>query len=66
MARPAIHGEAKRIYQLMLTPTARQLLGQRARDLNVSASELVEQIARGMIPAQSDQDPVHMGKLSPT
>lgn len=44
---PAKYGELKEErMQLRLTPTAKDKLSRKARELNVSASELIERIVR--------------------
>ncbi|MGK7935018.1 MAG: hypothetical protein AB4206_04345 [Xenococcaceae cyanobacterium] len=43
------YGEAKKKYQFMLTPTASQKLDDIADELNISRSEVFEQIIRGVL-----------------
>ena len=43
------YGEVKKKYQFMLTPTASQKLDEVADELNISRSEVFEQILRGML-----------------
>jgi hypothetical protein len=51
---PAIHSEMKVTRAIALTDTAVTLLDQRAKELNLTRSELVEQIARGQATMQPD------------
>ncbi len=47
---PELHDEVKKRVNLSLTPTAIAGLDKLAQEFNLSRSELVEQIGRGMIP----------------
>ena len=47
---PELHDEVKKRVNLSLTPTAIAGLDKLAQELDLSRSELVEQIGRGMIP----------------
>lgn len=49
-------GEAKARFSIMLTPTAVNRMDERAKTLELSRSELLEQTARGLVP-MSDTDP---------
>lgn len=48
--RPEIYDEVKEKITFSLTPTAVKALNQYAASLNISRSELVERLARGLIP----------------
>jgi hypothetical protein len=48
-------GEAKARFSIMLTPTAVNRMDERAKTLELSRSELLEQAARGLVP-MSDTD----------
>lgn len=41
---------------LQMTPTGRRLIGEIAQKFNISISELVERIARGVIPLGAPKD----------
>ncbi|MET0099889.1 hypothetical protein, partial [Limnospira platensis] len=56
--RSTLYGENKKSVSMTLTETAVGLLDQMAMELNLNRSELVEQIARGIISSQA-------GKVSP-
>ncbi|MBI4784190.1 MAG: ribbon-helix-helix protein, CopG family [Oscillatoriophycideae cyanobacterium NC_groundwater_1537_Pr4_S-0.65um_50_18] len=43
------YGEKKDRINISLTPTAQKLLNQQAVSLGVSRSELIEQLARGLV-----------------
>ncbi len=47
---PELHDEVKKRVNLSLTPTAIAGLDKLSQELNLSRSELVEQIGRGLIP----------------
>ncbi|MDJ0569937.1 MAG: hypothetical protein QNJ53_12950 [Pleurocapsa sp. MO_192.B19] len=47
---PEIHNEVKKRVNLSLTPTAIAGLDKLSKSINLSRSELVEQIGRGLIP----------------
>lgn len=51
-AEPGTYGESKKMVSLTLTQTAVSLLDRMSRTVQLSRSELVEQIARGMIEVQ--------------
>lgn len=56
-------GEVKERFSIMLTPTASQKIDARAKALGLSRSELLEQIARGMVGV-SDTDITNKDKES--
>ena len=56
--RSTLYGETKKSVSMTLTETAVKVLDQMAIELNLTRSELVEQIARGIISSQG-------GKVSP-
>jgi hypothetical protein len=45
------YGEKKERFTIGLTPTAQQLLDQKAVNLGLSRSEIIEQFARGFVNA---------------
>jgi hypothetical protein len=51
---PKTYDEGKVKVSIALTPTGRDLLDRQADLLNLSRSELVEQLARGMVNSNPD------------
>ena len=49
-AKAEAHGEKKKKKNLMLTPTAEQVLDQRAAAMGISISEYLERFARNELP----------------
>ena len=49
------YGEVKKDINLTLTPTAIDALGEKAKELKISKSELVERLAKGKL-SRSDQE----------
>jgi hypothetical protein len=62
--QPALYDDLKRSLDLTLTPTGKKGLEQRAREWNLSKSELIERIGRGIIPLPSPQEVERMGEYS--
>lgn len=63
--QPALYDELKSSLDLTLTPTGKKGLEQQARKWNLSKSELIERIGRGIIPLPSPQEVERMGEYSP-
>ena len=63
---PALYDELKRRLNLTLTPTAIEGLNGRAQEWDLSKSELVEQIGRGIILLLSPQEVERLGEFSIT
>jgi hypothetical protein len=63
---PALYNELKRRLNLTLTPTAIEGLNGCAKEWNLSKSELVEQIGRGIITLPSPQEVERLGESSIT
>lgn len=61
---PALYNELKRRLNLTLTPTAIEGLDGRAKEWDLSKSELVEQIGRGIITLPSPQEVERLGESS--
>jgi len=61
---PALYDELKRRLNLTLTPTAIEGLDGRAQEWDLSKSELVEQIGRGIILLLSAQEVERLGESS--
>jgi predicted XRE-type DNA-binding protein len=51
---PALRSEMKKTRAIVLTDTATELLNQRAEELEISRSELIEGLARGEITMFSE------------
>lgn len=66
MAGKPKYGKRKREIKLLLTEEAIEMLRETAQAMGVrSASEVVEQFARGLLPTPApDPDQLRMGKLS--
>ena len=47
--QPEIYDEVKKIASFCITPTAQLGLAQLSRQLNISRSEVIEQIGRGLL-----------------
>lgn len=47
--QPEMYNELKKIFSFSLTPTARAGLEQLSEQLNISRSELIERIGRGLL-----------------
>jgi hypothetical protein len=47
--QPEVYDELKKIFSFSLTPTARAGLDQLSEQLNISRSELIERIGRGLL-----------------
>ena len=47
--QPEMYNELKKIFSFSLTPTARVGLEQLSEQLNISRSELIERIGRGLL-----------------
>ncbi|MCP6758785.1 MAG: hypothetical protein NHB32_08445 [Fischerella sp. CENA71] len=47
--KPELYDEVKKVVAVSLTPTAQQLLKEKAKEYGLSVSEFVESIARGSI-----------------
>lgn len=60
--RERFYDEAKRDMNLKMTPTAIEMLKEKADAMGLSRSELVERIARGTVPL--DLDLAMLGELS--
>ncbi|MBD1944864.1 hypothetical protein H6F50_21305 [Coleofasciculus sp. FACHB-712] len=61
--QPEYYEELKKRTALMLTPTATKQLDSWAEDLNISRSELVERLARGVYPVILDEEAASLGEL---
>jgi len=61
---PAFYDEMKKRVGMTLTPTAIEGLDYHANVWNVSKSELVEQIGRGIIPLPRPQEVERLGESS--
>lgn len=61
---PVFYSEIKRNTMLTLTDTAKHLLDERARELGVTRSELVEQFARGIIQLPGQEQSTKKRKRS--
>ncbi|GET42574.1 ribbon-helix-helix protein, CopG family [Microseira wollei] len=61
-------GEAKERFSIMLTPTAAQKIDARAKALQLSRSEFLEQAARGIVSMSdsdlTNEDKENLAKLS--
>lgn len=53
--QPVLYDEFKRSLDLTLTPTAKQGLSELAKEWNLSKSELIERIGRGIIRLPNPQ-----------
>jgi tetrahydromethanopterin S-methyltransferase subunit B len=53
-AEPEAHGEKKQRMNIMLTPTAANVLDSRAEVMGISRSELIERLARGLVQLTPD------------
>ena len=51
---PELYDEKKKPLNLAMTPTGAKLLDDMAKDRGLTRSELVERVARGIIPLQSE------------
>lgn len=62
--QPEMYDEHKKRVNISLTPTAVERLDALAESMDVSRSELVEQVARGTIPLLTKQQAHRLGKSS--
>ena len=62
---PELHDEVKKRVNLSLTPTAIAGLDRLSQEFNLSRSELVEQIGRGMIPLAEQRSLSEEFRFSP-